>query len=125
MATLTEKDITARFTGLPVNTAHLARCAHRNGTGTNPVVYIAYSCGFLHDQQLRELFGVTDKLKEQWERRGTDFNVCIHLRDDEIIYCGIDKSNEGDGARPSGGRDLKCTQQELRIARRILEYITK
>lgn len=124
MATLTEKDITSQYIGRTLCPEAVARCANRNGTGTNPVVYIVYSCRFLYDRELLELFGVTDKLKDLWERRGTDFNVCIHLREDKIVYCGIDKLNEGDGARPSGGRDLKCTQQELRIARRILDYIT-
>ena len=124
MTPLSEKEITSQFIDCVINAEALKRCANRNGTGTNPVVYIVYSCRFLYDRELLELFGVTDKLKDLWERRGTDFNVCIHLREDKIVYCGIDKLNEGDGARPSGGRDLKCTQQELRIARRILDYIT-
>ncbi len=125
MATLTEKDITSQYTGRTISQESLARCANRNGTGSDPVVYIVYSCRFLYDRELRELFGITDKLKDLWERRGTDFNVCIHLREDRIVSCSIDKSHEGDGARPSGGHDLKCTQQELRIARRILDYITE
>ena len=124
MPPLSEKDITSQYIGRSLRPDALARCADRNGTGTNPVVYIVYSSRFLYDRELLDLFGVTDKLKDLWERRGTDFNVCIHLKDDKIIYCGIAKFYEGDGARPSGGRDLKCTQQELRIARRILDYIT-
>lgn len=123
MMTLSEKDITSQYTGLPVCTENLARCAHKNGSGNEPAVYIVYSCGFLYDQELRELFGVTDKLKEQWERRGTDFNVCVRIKDGKITVCEIDKHHEGDGARPSC-QSLKCTQQELRIARRILEFIT-
>ena len=125
MTSLIESEIMSQAIGRTVNAEHLARCANRNGIGTNPVVYIVYSCRFLYDRELMEMFGVTDKLKDLWERRGTDFNVCIHLWEDKIVYCGIDKFREGDGARPSGGNDLKCTQQELRIARRILEYITK
>ena len=123
MAALSEKDVTSQFVGKVISMEKLTKCAHRNGTGNAPAVYIAYSCGFLYNQELRELFGVTDKLKEQWERRGIDFNVGVHISGDRIIYCGIAKYNESDGARPSY-RDLKCTQQELRVAKRILEYIT-
>ena len=125
MNVLSENEIISKYIGRSLCQEALARCANRNGTGSNPVVYIVYSCRFLYDWELRELFGITDKLKDLWERRGTDFNVCIHLRDDRIVSYSIDKSHEGDGARPSGGHDLKCTQQELRIARRVLDYITE
>ena len=123
MTQLAEKDITSQYTSLPVNLGNLARCANKNGTGREPAVYIVYSCRFLYDQQLRELFGVTDKLKDQWERRGTEFNVCLQITDGRIVTCGIDKYSESGGARASC-QYLKCTQQELRIARRILDYVT-
>ena len=71
MKELTEKDITSQFDGLPVNMDHLASCAHKNRSENEPVEYIVYSCGFLYKKDLRELFGVTDKLKDLWERRGT------------------------------------------------------
>lgn len=123
MAALSEFDITSGFVGRPVHMESLNRCAHKNGSGREPAVYIVYSCGYLYDQELRELFGVTDKMKDLWERRGTDFNVCLEIADGKIVTCTIDKHHEGDGARPSC-QDLKCTQQELRIARRILQYLT-
>lgn len=122
MPTLTESEITSRFIGKPVSMERLSKCTQRNGMSQNPAIYIAYSCGFLYKQELRELFGVTDELKEMWERKGIDFNVCIHLIEDKIVFCGIDKYHESDGARPSC-RTLKCTQQDLRIALSILQYI--
>lgn len=124
MANITETDITAQFTGMSVNPDALTRCAHKNGQGTTPAVYIVYSCGFLYDHELKELFRITDKLKDTWERRGTDFNICLYITDEKILRCAIDKHHEGDGARPSYA-DLKCTQQELRVAKRILSYITQ
>lgn len=123
MATLSQKDMLSQYTGLPVNMENLARCANRNGTGTEPAVYIVYSSRFLYDKQLLNLFGVTDKLKDQWERRGTEFNLCLQIADGRIVTCGIDKYSESGGARASC-QYLKCTQQELRIARRILDYVT-
>lgn len=124
MQKLTEQGISAPFIGRPICIENLTRCAQKNGSGREPAVYIVYSCGFLYDQELLELFGVTAKQKDQWERRGTDFNLCLRISDNKIVACAIDKHHEGDGARPSC-QDLKCTQQELRIARRILDYLTE
>jgi hypothetical protein len=123
MASLSERDITTQFIGKTVLQDNLTKCANKNGACNEPAEYIVYSCGFLYKKDLRELFGITDKLKEQWERRGIDFNVCIHTSEDKIVACRIDKYHESEGARP-GYRSLKCTQQELRIAQRILSYIT-
>lgn len=124
MQKLTEHDICTPFIGHSVCTEHLTRCAHKNGSGKEPAVYIVYSCGFLYDKELRALFGVTDKLKDLWERRGIEFNICLQITDGRIVTCGIDKYTESGGARASC-RYLKCTQQELRIAQRILYYITR
>ena len=124
MASLSESNITSQFTSQSVNLETLSRCAHKNGQGNDPAVYIIYSCGFLYDHELKELFGITERLKDTWERRGTDFNVYLHIKDGKIINCGIDKHHEGDDARPSYS-DLKCTQQELGIARRFLSFVTQ
>lgn len=121
--TLSENSITSQYIGLPVRMESLTRCARRNRQTANGDEYIVYSCGFLYDQQLRELFGVTDKLKDLWERRGTEFNLHIYIDGDRIVSCQISKYREGEGARP-GYSSLKCTQQELRIAQRILNYLT-
>ena len=123
MTSLSENSITSQYTGLPVNLETLARCAHKNGQEMEPAVYIVYSCGFLYDQQLRELFGITDKLKDLWERRGTEFNVYLYIQDGIITGSKILKYTESGGARPTMTTP-KCTQQELRIARRILDYVT-
>lgn len=100
MANLSEQDISSQFIGLSVNSVNLMKCAQRNGTAMNPAIYIVYSCGFLYKQELMDLFGVTAKLKEQWERRGT-------------------------ASAKASCNPMKCTQQELHIAKRILDYVTK
>jgi hypothetical protein len=122
MKDLNPSNITSQYTGKTISPENLSRCAQRNGTDREPAVYIVYSCGFVYDARLREIFGVTDKLKDQWERRGTDFNVCLQIADGKIVSAQIDKYHESDGARPSV-RSLKPTQQELRIAHRILSFI--
>lgn len=122
MATLSETDVTSQAIGRTICSEHLARCARKNRTTKDGIEYIVYSCGFLYDQELRELFGVTDKLKDLWERRGTEFDLYFYIEGDRIVSCQINKFREGDGARPSYS-SLKCTQQELRIAQRILDYL--
>ena len=123
MSNITEKEILTLFVGNPVCTDRLTRCAHKNGSGKDPAEYIVYSCGFLYDQELRELFGITDKLKDLWERRGTEFNVYLYITDNILTAAKILKYTESGGARPTMTTP-KCTQQELRIAQRILNYIT-
>lgn len=124
MAQLLEKDFTSQYIGHAVCMENLSRCARKNGSDDVPEEYIVYSCGFLYDPELREQFGVTDKLKDLWERRGTEFNVYLYIADNILTSAKIFKYTESGGARPSMTTP-KCTQQELRIARRILDYITE
>ena len=123
MTPLSENSITSQYTGIPVRLESLTRCARRNRQTDTGDEYIVYSCGFLYDRELRELFGITDKLKDLWERRGTEFNVYLYIQDGIINGTHILKYTESGGARPSMATP-KCTQQELRIARRILDYVT-
>lgn len=120
---MSDKEIIVPFVGKSVNQENLARCAHKNGSDKDPAEYIVYSCGFLYKKDLRELFGVTDKLKDLWERRGTEYNVYLYITDNILTAAKILKYTESGGARPTMTTP-KSTQQELRIARRILEYVT-
>lgn len=124
MASLSENDITSQFIGHTVSMDRLTKCARRNRPTANGDEYIVYSCGFLYNRELRELFGVTEQLKELWERRGTEFNLHLYINEGKITSCQISKYHEGDGARPTY-RSLKCTQQDLHIAQRILQYVTE
>lgn len=124
MAALQEKDLCSQFIGQSICTQSLSKCAKRNRSTSNGDEYIVYSSGFLYNQELRELFGITDKLKDLWERRGTEFNVYLYIQDSILAGSHILKYTESGGARPSMTTP-KCTQQELRIAQRILNYITQ
>ena len=48
----------------------------------------------------------------------------IYISDHRLVSSRILKYTESGGARPSMTTP-KCTQQELRIARRILEYLVE
>lgn len=120
MPKLTEQEIFAPFIGRSVNPDILSAVGRiRYGE------YIICSSTYLHDPHLRELFGITDRLMEQWEYSGVDFNLYLTLDGDTITAGHLDKYREGGGGhgRPVI-RPLKETQQELRVARRILQYIT-
>lgn len=123
MPALTASDITSAFVGRSIRPENLVRCARKNGSDNDPAEYIVYSCGYLYDRELRELFGITDQLKDLWERRGTEFNLYLYISEGVLTSARIFKYTESGGARPSMTTP-KCTQQELRIARRILEYLT-
>lgn len=121
MANLTEEALIAQYIGGLIHTEHFAKCATKNGDSGE---YIVYSCGYLYKPELCEAFGVTDKLKDLWERRGTEFNIYLCISDGYLTSARIFKYTESGGARPSISTP-KCTQQELRIARRILSYVTQ
>lgn len=124
MTELTVSGITSQYIGKPVSKENLAKCSRRNGPSGDGQEYIVYSCGFIYDEYLRKLFGITDRLKDIWNRSGTDFNIYLVVGEKNIVSCDIKKIQESQDARPCVYY-LKCTQQELRVARRILDYVTK
>ena len=125
MSNLSEIDIQKAFIGHSVCMENLTRCADRHTRNTNDgTVYTVFISTFIYSQDLRELFGITDSMREKWERSGVDFNLYITVKDNAITKISTDKYREvGANARPVI-RPLKETQQELRIARRIIDYIT-
>ena len=120
MSSLTEQDIFAPFIGKTIIRKAFDELARDNGSA-----YVIYNSRYLGKHHYRELFGVTERLKEQWEYSGVDFNLYLTINDDVITAANLDKYREAGGGhgRPSV-HVLKETQQELRVARRILQYIT-
>lgn len=120
MNNLTEQDIFAQFIGKPANRDILSQIGRKSYNSE----YIISNSKYLYDPKLRDQFGVTDALKEKWEYSGVDFILYITLDGDVITKGHVDKYREvGANARPVI-RSLKETQQELRVALRILEFIT-
>lgn len=121
MITLTEQAIAAEFIGKPITADPLPEWVWDKWD--HYAVY--FSDHLADDKSLRAQFGITEKLKDLWHRRGTDFSLYFTIKDGIIASCRISKNNPGDGARPSGGGPLKSTPQELRLAIRILKELTK
>ena len=113
---LSEKCIMDSFTGKKVNEDRLNEIFRKNGSNG----YIAY-CSNLHHR-----FGITDRLYGEWEYSYIDYRVSISLNGTEIENGSVNKYREGcyGHGRPIV-HVLTPTQQELRVARRILEYITE
>ena len=77
-----------------------------------------------YNEELLNLFGITSILFEGWGCFGIELSIFINTKDNRIESCGIDKCKYSCGGhgRPSV-KVLKPTQQEIRIFKRIMEYI--
>ena len=121
MSKLTERDIFNPFIGKPVNQETFSNVAHENRGK-----YLICNADYIDKPLYCELFGITDRLKEMWGYSGVDFSMHLTVEDGAITKAYLDKYRERGGGH---GRPaitvLTISQQELRVARRILQYITK
>ena len=120
MNKLTERDIIAPFIGKSINQEHFSNIGDRNGGN-----YFIRNVNYIDKPQYLEMFGITDHLEELWGCSGIDFSLCLTLEDWTITKCHIDKCRYGGGHGRPIIKVLSISQQELRVARRILQYITK
>ena len=121
MRKLTEVEIFSPFIGKIVNQETFSNVAHKNRDQ-----YLICNADYIDKPMYCELFGVTDRLKELWGYSGVDFSMYLTVEDGIITNARVDKYRERAGGH---GRPaitvLTTSQQELRVARRILQYITK
>ena len=121
MKKLIERDVIGTFIGKSVNPETFTDVAHENRDQ-----YLICNADYIDKPMYCELFGVTDRLKELWGYSGVDFSMYLTVEDGIITNARVDKYRERAGGH---GRPaitvLTTSQQELRVARRILQYITK
>ena len=126
MKKLNEQEITLSFEGKTVNEDNFCKIFRKNCDG-----YVAY-CNDFSKEQL-DLFGITEVLLESWSYSGVSFSVYVFVKDGRIVvsdtyynstHLSKYKSTCCAGHGRPSGYDLMPTQQELRIFRRIMEYIT-
>ena len=137
MKKLNEREVAKCYVGKTVDSEKLLPMFHNNGENRAYDIYtykpiegyftnhIAYCSCF--DKETRDQFGITPLLHERWGYAGIDFNVYIYVANGEIKACKIFKYKECSGGyhgRPSG-YELTPSQQEIRIFRRIMDYITQ
>ena len=120
MTKLTERDVLAPFIGKAVNSETYANVAYKNGNQ-----YMSCNADYIDDPQYCGLFGITYRLKWMWEYSGIEYSIFLTVEDGIITKAHIDKIRElsGGHGRPIT-KVLSISQQELRVARRILQYIT-
>lgn len=118
---LTEKELFSSFVGENINPQAFSKVAYKNWDK-----YMICNADYINDPQLCETFGVTALLKERWGYSGVDFTIYLTVEDGTIKEGHIYKAKEGFGGhgRPTS-KALCVSQQELRVTRRILQYITK
>jgi len=75
--------------------------------------YIAYCAQDIP----HEPFGITPTLFESWEYRGIEYNVYLYIKEGRIEHIDILKCSERG--------ELSPTNQEYRIARRVVEAVIK
>lgn len=122
MAKLTEQEVFAPFIGKMFN----ERCAEltwHDFMGT----LVLYNYEWMDNPDLRKQFGVTDKLHVDWLHRGIKLTTVLSVDNGVVAGCYVEKFREG--MNYSRGKldtyEMTPTQQDLRIAGRILEYITQ
>jgi hypothetical protein len=115
---LDEREIARSYIGKQYSNEKLNKIAYPNRENEHMCCYIDLKKEYL------ELFGITPRLYEKWRYFGYDFTVYIYVQGDFIKDCKIFKYREtyGGHGRPCG-YELIPTQQEIRIFRRIMDYV--
>lgn len=130
MASVSEHELFGYYIGKPVDKARLDTLADYHGYGPDSYSdcrqYIIYQGDFYEDPVFQHRFRITPFLKERWNESGVDFRIFLFIKRGVIagghIFIYQEKLKKST-YRPSGySRDP--TQQEIRIAARILEYLS-
>lgn len=128
MAKLVEHEVFAAVVGERVNDGRLEQLGVSVGAGTGnyeDCTHYLLTKPEQWDDPLMRLFRITPALTSGWYSRDIAFGVQLYIKDGCIAGGRIIKYKEtcsDCGLRPSG-YEMAPTQQELRIAKRILEYL--
>lgn len=124
MERLDEHEVALSFIGKSVDMENLSEVFEADGND-----YIA-ECRYLGSEELNDKFHITEALESKWMWNHIDFSVKVSLEDRKISKCSISKLEEGYGyfcnGRPQEHWDeVPPTQHEIRIFRRIMEYVVQ
>ena len=122
MERLDEHDVALSFIGKSVDMEKFSRVFDEDYDNK----YIL-NCVYFEDDELCDKFRITYVLYEKWMYKGIDFRVYVTLKDGRIEDCSIFKYEDPSGGscgRPQGG-EVSPNQQEIRIFRRIMDYVVQ
>ena len=126
MKKLDERAIAQNYVGKNVDNEKLLIVSYQNYK-SYPEGYPRYIADcYNYKKDLLDLFSITPLLLERWGYRGIEFSVYLYVEDGRVMDCKIFKYKNtycGGHGRPSG-YELSPTQQEIRIFKRIMDYIT-
>lgn len=138
MAKLDERELTRSYLGRTCCAENLSKAFSANGTHNVDIyedgkfrripecaMYIA-DC-YNYTEELQNTFGITPVLLERWGYYGIEFSVYIYIKDGTICNCKVSKYKNtycGGHGKPSG-YELLPTQQELRIFKRVMDYVAE
>ena len=128
MAKLVEHEVFAAVVGERVNEGRLEQLGVSVGAGTGnyeDCTHYLLTKPEQWDDPLMRLFRITPALTSGWHTQDIAFGVQLYIKDGCIAGGRIIKYKEtcsDCGLRPSG-YEMAPTQQELRIAKRVLEYL--
>lgn len=124
MEKLDEKEIATTYKGKLCSMKKLSKLFEENGGCmiSDSYEYIA-RCNYFSSKEFKT-FGITDVLYYRWCCNDIKFHVCVYTKNGVIVHSKIFKHQKiYEGGRPSN-YELQPTQQEIRIFRRIMDYIT-
>lgn len=123
---LDEREIAQNYVGKHFDAEKILAVSYQNGE-SHPEGYTRYiaDCHNYKKETLNQ-FNITPTLVEYWGYLGIEFTLYIYVEDGTVMECKISKCRETGGyhGRPSV-HVLTPSQQEIRIFRRIMDYITK
>lgn len=124
MERLDEHEVAQNYIGKPVNPEKFAEVFEADGDDN-----YASDCEYL-DDELCDKFHITDALCFKWTFHHVDFKIKVSLENGKIAGCSISKLEEGYGyfcnGRPQEHWDeVSPTQHEIRIFRRIMDYVVQ
>lgn len=126
MAKLNECETAQGYVGKAVDAEKLLLVSYKNGK-SYPEGNDRYIADCYHyKKDLLDQFGITPLLLEKWGYSGIEFSVYLYVENEKLTGCKIFKYKNthcGGHGRPSG-YELIPSQQEIRIFRRIMDYIT-
>ena len=125
MSNLIDTEIAELYNGKNFNKSRILNVGYENGDDQFIVDCVDFGENCNDKQYFMNLFRITPKLIEYWNRYGIRFEVYVDIDDDVITDSFIFKYKDtwtGFG-RPEG-EELIPSQQEIRIFRRIMDYIT-
>lgn len=130
MAKRLESETFAAVLNRTVDPERLKKIGRANGKGCGSYAdcdeFIICHADYYDKNEFIELFRLTDAIREHWDRCGIDFSVFLYLREGKIAGGHIYKYKEMSRSCPSrpAGYETEPTRQEIRITRRILNYLT-